>query len=119
MIQIAGASPDQFSVLNILGTANLNGFLDPVLLNGFVPTIGQTFTFLNYASLTGEFAHIKHQVFDNGLQWSVIYDANHASLTVVHYTPDQGPTFLLLTLALLGLVTFRRRLLRGQPNSAL
>jgi hypothetical protein len=56
MIQIAGMSPDQFSVLNVLGNDNLNGFLDPVLLNGFVPTIGDSFTFLNYASLTGEFS---------------------------------------------------------------
>jgi hypothetical protein len=116
MIQIAGISADQFSSLNVLGSANLNGFLDPVLLNGFVPTIGDSFTFLNYASFTGEFSHIKHQVFDNGmLQWSVIYDANHAILTVAPNTvPDQGSTFLLLTLGLLGLVTFRRQLLRGQ-----
>ena len=33
------------------GNANLNGFLDPVLLNGFVPTIGDSFTFLNYGVL--------------------------------------------------------------------
>jgi autotransporter-associated beta strand protein len=117
MIQIAGMSPDQFSVLNVMGNANLNGFLDPVLLNGFVPTIGDSFIFLNYASFTGEFSHIRHQIFDNGmLQWSVIYQNNNAILTVGPNTiPDQGSTFLLLTLGLLGLVTFRRQLLRGQP----
>jgi autotransporter-associated beta strand protein len=108
MIQIAGMSPDQFSVLNVLGNGNLNGYLDPVLLNGFIPTIGDSFTFLNYASITGEFSHIKHQVFDNGmLQWSVIYEANHAILTVGPNTiPDQGSTFLLLALTLLGLVAY-------------
>jgi autotransporter-associated beta strand protein len=116
MIQIAGMSPDQFSVLNVLGNANLDGFLDPVLLNGFVPTIGDSFVFLNYASLTGAFSHIKHQVFDNGmLQWSVIYEANHAILTVEQHVPDQGSTFLFLTLGLLGLVISRRQLLRRQP----
>jgi hypothetical protein len=116
MIQIAGTSTGDFSVLNVLGTANLNGVLDPVLLNGFVPTIGQTFTFLNYASLTGEFARIQRQIFDNGmLQWSVIYEANHAILTVEQHVPDQGTTFLLLTLGLLGLVIYRRQLLGGQP----
>jgi hypothetical protein len=116
MIQIAGVSPDQFSVLNVMGNTNLNGFLDPVLLNGFVPTIGDSFIFLNYASFTGEFSHIKHQIFDNGmLQWSVIYEDNNAILTVGPNTiPDQGSTFLLLTLGLLGLVTYQRQLLRGQ-----
>jgi energy-converting hydrogenase Eha subunit E len=70
MIQIAGANAGDFSVLNVVGNANLNGYLDPVLLNGFVPTIGESFMFLNYASLTGEFSHIKDRVFDNGmLQW--------------------------------------------------
>jgi hypothetical protein len=117
MIQIAGMNTGQFSVLNVMGNASLNGFLDPVLLNSFVPTIGDSFTFLNYASLTGEFSHIKHQVFDNGmLQWSVIYEANHAILTVGPNTiPDQGSTFLLLALGFPGLMTFRRPLLRGQP----
>jgi len=115
MIQIAGASPDQFSVLNVLGTANLNGSLDPVLLNGFVPSIGDSFIFLNYASRTGEFSRILHRVFNNGTeQWSVIYEDNHAILTVAAFVPDQGSTFLLLTLALLGLVTYRHSLLRKQ-----
>ena len=49
------------------------------------------------------------------LQWSVIYEDNQAILTVEHHTPDQGSTLLLLTLGLLGLVTFQRQLLRGQP----
>jgi autotransporter-associated beta strand protein len=117
MIQIAGGNAGQFSVLDVMGNANLNGYLDPVLLSGFVPNIGDSFIFLNYASLTGGFSHIKHQVFDNGmLQWSVIYQNNSAILTVVPNTiPDQGSTFLLLTLGLLGLVTFRRQLLRGEP----
>jgi autotransporter-associated beta strand protein len=116
MIQIAGVNPDEFGVLNVLGNANLNGFLDPVLLNGFVPSIGDSFVFLNYASLSGEFSHIKHRIFDNGmLQWSVIYETDHAILTVEAHTPgvpDQGSTFLLLTLSLLGLVVYRRQLLR-------
>src|SRR4029450_2267956 len=73
MIQIAGMNTGDFSVLNVLGNANLSGFLDPVLLSGFVPTIGDSFIFLNYASLTGGFSHILHPVFNNGTeQWSGI-----------------------------------------------
>jgi autotransporter-associated beta strand protein len=116
MIQIAGTNTGDFSVLNVLGNANLNGFLDPVLLNGFVPTIGDSFTFLNYASFTGEFSRILHPVFNNGTeQWSVIYQNNNAILTVEAFVPDQGSTFLFLTLGLLGLVMYQRQLLRGQP----
>ena len=109
MIQIANSS--QFSVLNVLGNANLNGNLNPVLLNGFVPAIGESFTFLNYASLTGFFSHIENQVFNHGTeQWSIIYENNNAILTVVPNTiPDQGSTFLLLTLGLLGLVRYRQK----------
>jgi hypothetical protein len=79
MIQIAGASPDQFGVLNVLGNANLSGYLDPLLLSGFVPTIGDSFIFLNYGSLTGEFSQILNQVFDHGTkQWSVTYQNTYA-----------------------------------------
>src|SRR4051794_32802130 len=53
MIQIAGMSSGQFSVLNVMGNANLSGVLNPVLLNGFVPTIGDSFTFLDYGSVNG------------------------------------------------------------------
>jgi len=51
LIDIAGATPGESSVLNVLGNANQTGLLDPVLLNGFVPTIGESFTFLNYEAL--------------------------------------------------------------------
>jgi autotransporter-associated beta strand protein len=115
MIQIAGTSPDQFSVLNVLGAANLNGFLDPVLLNGFVPTVGDQFTFLNYASSFGAFRLHDGGIFNNGTErWVVDYQPTNAILTATSFAPDQGSTFLLLTLGLLGLVMYRRQLLRGQ-----
>ncbi len=58
LIDIAGANSGQFSLLDVLGSADLHGFLDPVLLDGFTPTIGQSFTFLDYASVTGAFSDI-------------------------------------------------------------
>jgi hypothetical protein len=50
-------------------------------------------------------------------QEQAIYQNTNAILTVEPHTPgvpDQGSTCVLLTLGLLGLVTFRRQLLRGQ-----
>jgi T5SS/PEP-CTERM-associated repeat protein len=113
LIDIAGHSSGQFSVLNVLGNASLNGTLDPVLLNGFIPMIGQSFVFLDYASLAGAFSGIENQVFDNGMEkWSVAYQSTDAILTAESTTSsvaDQASTFLLLTLSLLGLATCRQK----------
>jgi autotransporter-associated beta strand protein len=82
-IQIGGGADGQVSVLNVHGHVNLGGFLEPVLVNGFVPKIGQSFTFLNYASFTGRFG-IRNPVFDHGRKrWSVSYGATSAVLTAV------------------------------------
>jgi autotransporter-associated beta strand protein len=121
LIDIAGPNTGQFSVLDVLGNANLNGLLYPVLSN-FTPTIGESFTFLDYASLTGAFSGIQKQVFDHGLeQWSVTYQSTNAILTAEAgpaiptaeaapaNVPDRGSTLLLLTLSLFGLVTYRQK----------
>ena len=82
-IHIGGAAAGQVSVLNIHGNANLGGFLDPVLVNGFVPEVGQSFTFLKYASFTG-FLRIRNPIFDDGRKrWSVSFGPTSAVLTVV------------------------------------
>ena len=113
LIDIAGGSSGQFSVLDVLGNANLNGILDPMLLNGFIPEIGESFTFMEYASLTGAFSRIQNQTFDNGMEhWVVTYQPTFAILTAVAgpaQVPDQASTLLLLAVSLLGLVTYRRR----------
>jgi len=91
VIQIGGAGAGQVSVLNILGNANLNGYLDPVLVNGFVPAIGQSFTFRNYASFTGFFPRIENLVFDHGRKrWVVAYNPTSAVLFVVKNRPLSG-----------------------------
>jgi hypothetical protein len=58
--------------------------MDPVLVNGFVPAIGQSFTILGYASATGSFSHIRNPVFDNGRKrWLLVYQPSGAALVVV------------------------------------
>jgi len=117
MIQIAGASAGQFGVLDVLGTANLSGQLDPVLLNGFVPTIGESFTFLHYGAMTGSLFIFNRNIDDAPEHWVLSFQPTFATLTVAPGNvpiPDQGPTFLLLGLGLLGLLTYRRALLRAK-----
>jgi hypothetical protein len=116
MIQIAGANAGQFGVLDVLGTANLSGRLDPTLLNGFVPTIGDSFTFLNAGAVNGTLFIFDRNIDNEPLHWVISYFPTNAVLTVVAGNvpvPDQASTFL-LTLGVLGLVTCRRQLLRKQ-----
>jgi autotransporter-associated beta strand protein len=110
LIDIAGTSAGQFSVLNVLGNTNVNGFLDPVLLDSFNPSIGDQFIFLKYGSLLGAFRIQNAGIFDSGMErWVVTYQAKDAVLTATKNVPDHGSTFLLLTLSLLGLVTYRQK----------
>ena len=108
LIDIAGPNTGQFSVLDVLGNANLNpnAFLLPVLQNGFVPTVGESFTFMDYSALTGAFSIFDRNI-DNAMDhWNVTYHSNNATLTVAPGNvpvPDCGSTLLLLTLSLLGL----------------
>ena len=113
LIDIAGTSAGQFSVLDVLGNANLDGFLDPVLLNDFFPSVGDSFTFLNYGSVSGSlFIHI-HDPNIDGLaeHWVVNYLPDHALLIVVPgnvSVPDQGSALFLMVLSLLAVAVYRR-----------
>src|SRR5205823_5588627 len=115
LIDIAGPNSGQFGVLDVLGNADINpnGFLLPVLENGFVPTIGESFAFMDYSALTGTFS-IRNRNIDNVMEhWDVTYQSNNAILTVAPGNvsiPDYGSTSLLLMLGLLGLVAYRQLL---------
>jgi hypothetical protein len=87
-----------------------------VLLKNFIPQETDTFAFL-LGNHDGRFSIANPNFFDS-LFWSVDYeDPTMVTLTVVRRNravPDQGSTFLLLTLGLLGLATYQRQLLRKQ-----
>ena len=97
--------------------AQESGPLLPVHLNGFVPTVGESFTFMNYSAPTGIFFIFDRNI-DNAMEhWDVTYQSNSAILTVAFgnvSVPDRGSTLLLLTLSLLGLLLCQCQLLRKQ-----
>ena len=117
MIQLAGANAGEFSVLNILGTANLSGQLNPVLLNGFLPTVGESFTFLQYGAVNGTLFMFNRNIDNLPEHWEVSYFPTFAVLTVAAGNvpvPDQASTLLLLMLGLSALLMCRRYLVCKQ-----
>jgi hypothetical protein len=80
---IAGASSGQFNVLNITGTADLNGTLNIKLLDNFVPLIGATFEILTARRVSGVFAKVNGTVINSSEHFTVTYNSDNVTLTVV------------------------------------
>ena len=117
MIQLAGANAGEFSVLNVLGTANLSDQLKPLLLNGFLPTVGESFAFLQYGAVNGTLFMFNRNIDDLPEHWEVSYFPTFALLTVASGNvpvPDEASTLLLLMLGLSALLTCRRHLVYKQ-----
>lgn len=83
--EIAGAEVGQFDQLLLTGEATLGGFLFLNLIDGFSPSLDDTFTLLTAATVTGTFATVDTSpaVLDPGLAWEVIYNPNAVQLRVV------------------------------------
>jgi hypothetical protein len=79
--------------------------------NGFVPTIGDSFTFLNAGVVNGTLSIFDPNIDDLPQHWEVSFFPTFAVLTVAPgnvSVPDQGSTFVLLMLGLLGVVMYRQ-----------
>lgn len=88
--ELGGSDAGQFSVLSIGKLAALDGALDVSLVNGFAPTVGQTFTFLDYNSLSGAFANVTSM--DTGYGYSLAYGPSSAVLTVTSVAAAPEPS---------------------------
>jgi uncharacterized repeat protein (TIGR03803 family) len=97
-IEIGGMTAgSQYDQLAITGGASLNGTLNIVFTNGFLPHIGDLFTILTCGSLTGTFPTVNGATAANGLTMVPVYSgtqvilvAESPALTVV----DANPLFL-------------------------
>jgi len=58
IVDLGGTGGGEFSVLSITGTASLDGTVDFVAVNGFLPAGGDEFTFLNFGTQSGNFANM-------------------------------------------------------------
>jgi hypothetical protein len=80
---IEGSNSGQFNVLNVTGTANLNGTLNIKLLNNFVPLIGAEFEIVTARQVNGVFAKVNGTVINNSEHFSITYNSGNVTLTVV------------------------------------
>jgi len=71
----------QFSQLQVSGAASLGGTLTAALVNGFTPTVGQTFTVLTASSVAGTFSNSTIAI-NSTEHFSVSYTSTGVVLTV-------------------------------------
>jgi hypothetical protein len=103
--EIGGSS--DFGLIDAGGPAYLAGTLDPVLLNGFVPTRGESFTFLTFdGTYSGPGFTLADAALPNNLMWSIVYADGSASLVAV---PEPATLSVLAGTMLLALTRRCRR----------
>jgi hypothetical protein len=112
------ASLNSFGVINVNGSALLDGTLAILLQGGYNPSVGSTFKFVDFTPgmLSGVFANIENGTFNGGMEkWVVDYD-NADGFVELIAEPNQVPepaTLLVLIPGLVGIgYGLRRKLIR-------
>jgi hypothetical protein len=83
-IELGGLTAgSQYDRLVVLGSTTLDGTLDILLLEGFLPSPGNMFLPLTFASRTGTFATINGLNLGSGLLLAPTYSATNLALTVI------------------------------------
>jgi len=110
--------PGAASILNVGGDATLNGTLDVSLLDGFVPTLGETFLAMRYGSENGTFYDVEGAGLPAGDFWAATYDPGALYLTVETEVPSapEPATFVLFLFGLTTLLIVK--LLRRGPDAS-
>jgi len=79
-IEVGGADAGQFGRLAVTGAASLAGTLQLSFVNGFLPTLGQRFSVLTFASRTGIFDSILGNDAGNGVRLDPDYQTTKLDL---------------------------------------
>lgn len=112
------ASNSSFGVINVNGSALLNGTLDILLQGGFGPSVGSTYKILlaNAGHINGAFSSIENDTFTGGPEagaekWGVDYDSAGGYVELIAEPLPEPGTLLVLIPGLLGVgFTLRRQL---------
>ena len=115
-IELGGASAGQFDVLQVTGTATLDGTLNVSLINGYVPTPPDAFQVLTFGSRSGDFATKNGLELGGGKYLSAAYNSSSLTLTTFQATITVTPTSGLETSEAGGQATFTV-VLGSQPTA--
>jgi hypothetical protein len=124
--ELAGTALSNISLLNVTGNASLPATpgsvgVDVLLLNGFEPTVGQTFVFLQYTgTLNNQTFSVTDPHVDPNGTFGIGYGANDAFLT---FTPTSSsatpePAAFLPLAGLLGCLAYGIRRRRQSHKAA-
>ncbi|MBI4717514.1 MAG: hypothetical protein HY763_06900 [Planctomycetes bacterium] len=81
-VELGGPNPADSDLLAVTGAAKLcGGELDIRLINGFVPSVGQSFVVLTAASVDGDFSRVSGRCIGPGVLLNVTVGANNVTLT--------------------------------------
>ena len=86
-VAIAGPSGMEYTQIGVRKEAKLDGFLSLNLLDGYVPDIGQTFTFLTAARITNKFCGVKGLDISPDRRFRLNYTPDELTLTVEAVQP--------------------------------
>jgi fibronectin-binding autotransporter adhesin len=114
------ASNSSFGVINVSGSALLNGTLDILLQGGFGPSVGSTYKILlaNAGQINGTFSSIENDTFTGGPEagaekWLVDYDSAGGYVELIaEPLPEPGILFVLMPGLLGAGFMLRRQLFR-------
>jgi hypothetical protein len=82
-ISIGGTSAGTYGQVAVSNGVSLGGTLSIKLINGFVPTIGDTFNVVTGSALTGTFSTVKGTSINSSEHFDVAYNPTAVTLTVV------------------------------------
>ena len=103
-IELGGTSAgSSYDDLSVTGAATLNGILNVDLVNGFTPTIGETFDIITCGSRSGTFTSLTSSA--SGLTYTATYTSNLARLTITT-VPEPAISTLVLAAAIMVPVLF-------------
>jgi hypothetical protein len=113
-LQIGGTTQcAQYDQYSVAGKLTLNSpTLDVVLINGFAPSAGNSFTILAWGSLSGTFGTLNLPALQHGLTWNttLLYTSGTISVVQAPSADVPLPTWALALLAFLLLSASVRRL---------